>query len=217
MVPPLNTARQPSNTARRLRRLIVAAVMLVAVFVAGSAWLFSGSVVPCEELPSADGLSLRCTFEVLASAEETWDAFTLVGEPRRHYFDAILEAEMRPGGRWRFVTDDRKRFLAGGEILEIDRPRRFLHTFQAADLDDPPSRITVEIEELAEGCRVTLVHDRFPTKTTTYRRFLRAHPLALSALKSMLETGELPPRARIYTAIFKPGMKTFGVRAEPWE
>ena len=62
-----------------------------------------------------------------------------------------------------------------------------------------------------------LVHDRFPGKTPTYRRFRRAHPLALSAMKAHLETGNLPIRARLYTIIFKPGMKLFTTRAEPWE
>ena len=36
-------------------------------------------------------------------------------------------------------------------------------------------------------------------------------------MKSLLETGELPLRARIYTWVFKPGMKTVSARAEPWE
>ena len=35
-------------------------------------------------------------------------------------------------------------------------------------------------------------------------------------MKSWLETGKLPLRARIYTAIFKPGMKRVSARAEPW-
>ena len=199
------------------KRVAVAALGLAALVVAGSVFLFTGSEVTCEELTGDDGPWLRCAFEVAAPPENVWEALTRTGEPQPHYFDAVLEAEMRPGGRWRFLTDDRERFLAGGEILAIEPPRRFAHTFRAADLDDPPSRVTVELEETAGGCRVTLVHDRFPRKTTTYRRFRRAHPLALSALKALLETGELPIRARLYTALFKPGMKTFTVRAEPWD
>lgn len=207
----------PSVPTRRLRRLLSIFLILAAAFATGAVWLFGASEVACEELEIAHGPGLRCAFEVSARADEIWDAFARVGEPRRHYFDAVLEAEMRPGGRWRFVTDDRRRFLAGGEVLTVERPHRFAQTFRAADLDDPPSRITVQIEEDPGVCRVTLVHDRFPEKTATYRRFRRAHPLALSALKSLLETGDLPLRARIYTALFKPGMKLFGVRAEPWE
>ena len=114
------------------------------------------------------------------------------------------------------MTDDLERLLASGEVLALDPLYRFEQTFEAADLDDPPSRITVELWETAADTRITLVHDRFSGETATFRRFRRAHPLALSALKAHLETGDLPLRASIYTAIFKPGMKLFTVRAEPW-
>ena len=210
----LNHKFLPELTWRRL--MITLLGLLVAVF-GGALILFTGSAVRCEERSSADGPSLHCAFEVAAPPQEVWQAFTRTEEPRPPYFDAILQAEMRPGGGWRFVTDDRQRFLAGGEILTIEPPHRFEHTFFAADLDDAPSRISVEIEEAASGSRVTLVHDRFGGHTTTWKRFRRAHPLALSALKALVETGRLPVRARIYTAIFKPGMKMFTVRAEPWD
>ena len=44
--------------------------------------------------------------------------------PRPYYFDAVLQARLEPGGRWRFVTDDQARLLAGGEVLAIDPPHR---------------------------------------------------------------------------------------------
>ena len=170
----------------------------------------------CVEDGGDAGPALRCAFEVAAGREAVWAAFVATGEPRPYYFDAVLQADLRPGGRWRFVTDDLQRLLAGGEILALERPRRFAQTFAAADLEEPPSRITVELEEIPRGTSVVLIHDGFSDETTTYRRFRRAHPLALSAMKAWLETGELPIRARIYTAIFKPGMKRVSARAEPW-
>ena len=197
-------------------RLALTAFGLAGLLLAGGALLFSGSDVTCAEGSSGEGLELRCDFAVAATPEAVWNAFTRTGEPRAYYFDAVLQAELTPGGRWRFVTDDLERLLASGEVLAVDPPFRFEQSFQAADLDDPPSRITVELRETAADTRITLVHDRFPRETATFRRFRRAHPLALSALKAHLETGDLPLRARIYTAIFKPGMKLFTVRAEPW-
>lgn len=189
----------------------------MALVAAGGVLLFTGSPVGCAEEPAADGPALRCAFEVAAAPQSVWAAFVGTDEPRPYYFDAVLQADLRRAGRWRFVTDDRQRLLAGGEILVLEPPRRFAHTFEAADLNDPPSRVTVALEPVPGGTRVTLVHDRFAAETATYRRFRRAHPLALSAMKSVLETGELPLRARLYTAIFKPGMKRFTARAEPWE
>ena len=200
-----------------LRAVLLVTVGLVALVVLTTRFLFAGSEVVCSELADADGPSLRCEFTVGAPTPEVWEAFTLTGEPRPFYFDAILEAEIRAGGRWRFVTDNRERLLAGGTVLALEHERRFEQSFEAADLEDPPSRITVDLQPVPDGCSVTLVHDRFPHETETYRRFRRAHPLALSAMKALLETGDLPVRARLYTAIFKPGMKLVTVRAEPWE
>ena len=211
---------QPTRAPRRRRllsRLLAAGTILVALVAGLRLMPSSGVGVGCAEAGSPGDLELRCSFDVAAPPAAVWQAFTSTDEPRPYYFDAVLQARLEPGGRWRFVTDDRARLLAGGEVLVIDPPHRFEHTFAAADLDDRPSRITVRIEPTAEGSHVLLVHDRFATRTTTYRRFRKAHPLALAALKSMLETGALPIRARLYTAIFKPGMKLFTVRAEEWE
>ena len=164
------------------KRPALTALGLAGLLLVGGALLFSGSDVTCAEGGSGEGLELRCDFAVAATPEAVWNAFTRTGEPRAYYFDAVLQAELTPGGRWRFVTDDLERLLASGEVLAVDPPYRFEQSFE----------------------------------TATFRRFRRAHPLALSALKAQLDTGDLPVRARIYTAIFKPGMKLFTVRAEPW-
>jgi uncharacterized protein YndB with AHSA1/START domain len=198
------------------RRILWTTAGVVVIAVGGAVALFSGSTVTCAEQVGAAGPALRCAFGVEADREAVWGSFVATGEPRPYYFDAVLQADLRPGGRWRFVTDDLQGLLAGGEILALESPRRFAQTFAAADLDDAPSRITVELEAVPGGTRVVLVHDGFAVETTTYRRFRRAHPLALSAMKSWLETGKLPVRTRIYTAIFKPGMKRVSARAEPW-
>src|SRR5215468_3893748 len=61
-----------------------------------------------------------------------------------------------------------------GTVLEVDPPRRLVHTFAftaAGDpeaADDPPSRVTWEIEARGAGtCRLTLVHDEFTAETKT--------------------------------------------------
>ena len=207
----------PPRRARLLKRLAALAAGLAAIVALAGLFLFGGAAKVCAETEGPGGPRLRCQLEVAAPPTAVWRAFTRTETPRPHYFDAVLQAEMRPGGRWRFVTDNRERLLAGGEILELEPPRRFVQSFSAADLDDSPSRITVELTPAGGGTRVLLVHDGFAGRTTTYRRFRRAHPLALTALKSLLETGRLPLRARLYTAIFKPGMKLATVRAEPWD
>ena len=51
--------------------------------------------------------------------------------------------------------------------------------------------MTWEIEPMGETCRLTLVHDDFPTETRDFQqRRVGGWPLVLSSLKSLLETGE---------------------------
>jgi uncharacterized protein YndB with AHSA1/START domain len=82
-----------------------------------------------------------------------------------------------------------------GKILEVDRPRRFVHTWRAlwdADVSaDPPSRVTWEIEPAGPGVtKLTLIHDEFPGETATYKRVAGGWMFVLSGLKTLLETGE---------------------------
>jgi uncharacterized protein YndB with AHSA1/START domain len=204
------------------RRLLWTVAVLGGSFVALAAFLFSGSEVSCdetsgEESGSVETVGLSCAFEVAASPDAVWAALTTTNRPLPYYFDAVLEAELRPGGRWRFVTEARDRLLASGTVVAVEPGSRLVQTFRAADLDEPASRIVIDLQPSSSGTRVELVHDGFVGRATTFRRFRRAHPLALSALKALLETGELPLRARLYTAIFKPGMNFVTARAEPWE
>ena len=131
---------------RRRRHLLLVFLGVVAVWLLGTAFLFTGTEVECGERVADDGgPELRCAFTVGAAPEAVWQAFTTTGEPQRHYFDAVLETQVqRPGsevgqparGRWRFVTSDRQRLLADGEIVAFEPPRRFVQSFRAADLDD---------------------------------------------------------------------------------
>jgi uncharacterized protein YndB with AHSA1/START domain len=204
----------PGRTWRLVLWITVAAAGLVGLL---AWWLFSGSEAGCERAGTEAAPELRCSFEVAAPPQEVWAAFVETEVPRSYYFDTVLQAELEAGGRWRFVTEDRGRLLASGEIVELAPPARLELAFAAADLDDAPSRLTIGLETVDGGTRVEVTHGSFTGETATFRRFRRAHLLALSAMKSVLETGRLPLRARIYTAIFKPGMKWATVRAEPWD
>jgi uncharacterized protein YndB with AHSA1/START domain len=201
------------RTWRRVLWVTVAAAGFATLLARG---LFSGSAAGCERSGTEAAPELRCAFEVAAPRQEVWTAFVETEVPRSYYFDTVLQAELEAGGRWRFVTEDRGRLLASGEIVELEPPARLELTFAAADLEDAPSRLAIGLEAVDGGTRVEVTHGAFAGETATFRRFRRAHPLALSAMKSVLETGRLPWRARIYTAIFKPGMKWTTVRAAPW-
>ena len=125
---------------------------------------------------------------------DTDPAFT-----QRYFFQTRVEANWQSGAAIKYWTRDGQ-LAVEGEVLETDPPRRLVTTWafrSAADTrDDPPSRVTWEIEPLGEMCRLTLVHDDFPSETATFKRVGGGWPLVLSSLKSLLETGEPLPSMR---------------------
>ena len=133
---------------------------------------------------------------IRATPERVWDAITNGDQTRRYFYGAVVRSTWRAGEPIAY-GDAGEPPTHQGTILEVDPPRRLVHTFAfsaAADPEaagDPPSRVTWEIEPRTAGqCRVTLVHDEFPSETKTYRNVANGWPFIVSSLKTFLETGE---------------------------
>ena len=74
------------------------------------------------------------------------------------------DLEPRPGGRFRFEVQPGQ--FCEGEYLALDPPRRLLFSWGWTDpwFGLPPgfSRVEVELEDMAGGTRLQLVHDQLP-------------------------------------------------------
>ena len=121
-----------------------------------------------------------------------WEAITDPSFTERYFRRSRVQSGWRPGDRMAYLIDDE--LVVEGEVLEAEPPRRLVTTWsfrRNPDMrDDPPSRVTWEISEVGDTCRLTLVHDDFPFETLTYKSVGSGWPLVLSSLKSLLETGE---------------------------
>ena len=74
-----------------------------------------------------------------------------------------VEIDPRVGGR--FVLVDRRNgedVEHTGEYLEIDRPRRLVFTFGVPKYSPLFSKVTIEIEPVAQGCNLTLTQEQVP-------------------------------------------------------
>jgi uncharacterized protein YndB with AHSA1/START domain len=64
---------------------------------------------------------------------------------------------VRIGGRWRASGEvNGQLFALEGEFLEIDPPRKLVHTWHRAGTPGAPTTVTCLLEPLDQGTRITL-------------------------------------------------------------
>src|SRR5215831_13290355 len=67
--------------------------------------------------------------------------------------------DVRVGGRWRASGIGRGRpYALEGEFLEVDPPRKLVHTWHPVGSPDAPSTVTYIVEPAGQGTRLTLRH-----------------------------------------------------------
>jgi uncharacterized protein YndB with AHSA1/START domain len=130
---------------------------------------------------------------IRTTPERLWEAIT-DGEIRGKYqFGNQVSSEWTPGSRIEMTNPGSPGLLGEGENLEVDPPRRLVHTLRALWDDDVKSegtsRVTWEIEPVGDSCRLTVIHDQLREGANS--QLYGGWPMILSGLKTWLETGEL--------------------------
>src|SRR5215208_951001 len=129
---------------------------------------------------------------IRTTPEQLWAAITDPAFTSRYFHRSRVDSSWQPGDRVTYsIGND---LVVEGKVLDADPPRRLVYSWsfrRNPDMrDDPPSRVTWEIEPLGDTCKLTLLHDDFPSETRTFRSVGPGWPAILSSLKSLLETGE---------------------------
>ncbi len=132
------------------------------------------------------------------TAERVWETIATPEGVSRFFQGARVEGTYEAGNRVRTSSPDGERVWGDNEILEVDPPKRLVHTWRSLYDNEMAaegeSRVTWEIEELpGEFCKVTVIHDRLEHAPKTAAS-IQGWFYYLSSLKSVLETGSpLPP------------------------
>jgi len=133
-------------------------------------------------------------FEVYirTTPERLWEAITDSEMRRQYCFGLAVSSEWTPGSRYEQSGPDGTGVFAEGENLEVEPPRRLVQTMVPLWSEEikreGPSRITWEIEQRGELCRLTVTHDEL--REDAHGELYGGWPMILSSLKSLLETGE---------------------------
>jgi uncharacterized protein YndB with AHSA1/START domain len=139
--------------------------------------------------------TMEKVFEIYikTTPERLWDAITDPEARRKYNFGVRLKSDWTPGSRYEMSHPGANGLLAEGEILEVDPPRRLVHSMLALWDEDVrregTSRVTWEIEPVGDSCRLTVTHDQL--REGANDQLYGGWPMILSGLKTLLETGEL--------------------------
>jgi uncharacterized protein YndB with AHSA1/START domain/DNA-binding transcriptional ArsR family regulator len=140
-----------------------------------------------------EGETMEKVFEIYikTTPERLWNAITDPVMRSKYTFGAVFKSEWTPGSRYQ--TFGRGNLIAQGENLEVDPPRRLVQSFSALWDDDVKnegtSRVTWEITQIGDSCRLTVIHDQLRPGANS--QLYGGWPMVLSGLKTLLETGEL--------------------------
>jgi uncharacterized protein YndB with AHSA1/START domain len=130
---------------------------------------------------------------IRTTPERLWEAITDPEIRAKYNFGAGVSSDWQPGSRLEMGGAGAPGPLGDGEVLEVDPPRRLVHTMTALWSDEVKaegaSRVTWEIEQVRDSCRLTVVHDQL--REGANDELYGGWPMILSGLKTWLETGEL--------------------------
>jgi len=122
-----------------------------------------------------------------------WEAITDPEIRSKYNFGAAVNSDWTVGSSMHMGAPGADGLLGEGEILEVDPPRRLVHTLTALWSDDVKtegaSRVTWEIEPIEDSCRLTVTHDQLREGANS--ELYGGWPMILSGLKTWLETGQL--------------------------
>ena len=153
--------------------------------------------------------TMEKVFEIYikTTPERLWQAITDPELRKKYTFGVVVKSDWKPGSTYRGVAGDGtispEMPILEGENLEVDPPRRLVQSYRALWSDDVKSegtsRVTWEIEQIADSCRLTVIHDQL--REGANNELYGGWPMVLSGLKTLLETGEelTTPGSLMYT------------------
>jgi uncharacterized protein YndB with AHSA1/START domain len=137
--------------------------------------------------------TMEKVFEIYikTTPERLWQAITDPEQRRVYTFGVGVVSEWTPGSGYEGLAAGAHSIVAG-ENLEVEPPLRLVQSYNALWSDDVraegTSRVTWEIEQIADSCRLTVTHDQL--REGANAELYGGWPMILSGLKTLLETGE---------------------------
>lgn len=130
---------------------------------------------------------------IRATAEKVFEAITKPEISSRYWGHENI-SDWKPGSKWEHVrANDERTVEIIGKVIEVSPPKRLVISWaNSSQTSDPAShsRVTFEIQNYDNMVRLTVTHDDLEAGSGMANGISKGWPMALSSMKSFLETGE---------------------------
>jgi uncharacterized protein YndB with AHSA1/START domain len=130
--------------------------------------------------------------EIRSTPEKIWQGLTDADTMEKFFMGLRIESDWETGSDYGFTMPDGS-LMVQGQVVECDPPRKLVTTFQPHSptgelIDIAESRLTWEITELGDACKLSLVHDRLDGDNPHSKGFGDGWNMFLTSLKAYLES-----------------------------
>ncbi len=136
---------------------------------------------------------------IRTTPERLWEAITDPEIRSKYNFGAEVTRTGAVGSRLEMGVHGASGLLGDGEILEVDPPRRLVHTLVALWSDEVKgegaSRVTWEIEPVGDSCRLVVTHDELAEDANP--ELYGGWPMILSGPEDLARDGRTADHAGI--------------------
>jgi uncharacterized protein YndB with AHSA1/START domain len=133
---------------------------------------------------------------IATTPEKLWQALTSGVFTRQYWFGRRVESDWQQGSKVTYWIDESQADFTG-KVLRVEPHRLLSFTFQPeankALREEPPSRVTFEIEPVGTSVKLTTTHDELVPGGKVFEGISSGWPVILSTLKTLLETGKPLP------------------------
>ena len=152
----------------------------------------SATVAPTEpEQAEPETLSLTYVEFIRAPQQQVWTALTNGEHTPKFFHGTVVKSELQAGGEHRHWSGDGERLVIDGRIDAVTPGERLAFQFRFPEYDEAATSVEYRVEDVGDGTtKLTVAHEGFAGPTKTYRRVVDGWPPVISALKTLLESGD---------------------------
>ncbi len=163
----------------------------------------------------------KAIYKVIIEApiDTVWSELVNTTSPRPFFWNSGWDTQaMADGNTYRMLSADKRTVGVVGRIVEIEPPNRLVTTFQLTNLDDPPSRVIYELNEVEGGTELRLITEQVIAGSKSEKSMADGSRFIVDNFKAYVETGKVTFGARMMLGVMSllGAFSPQSMRAEKW-